>query len=295
MDEIQSFGGVVALWIAASCALWWGHRLIVRRRQKQQLDQAVRAAACVGDAQAVFDAIRAGGANNGDGRLAGETYALLKRIQEHGAFFDAVNTLRVQIQASLGIADHAPLSEVLHLRRDLWAASEIVLVEDPGSFSASFAEPGSYERFRDEATRLLFKSAAEAAGAEDPIDLRLALARKDADAFIAELREAIAAARERDRLPTIAEITAYPLAILRGLPEKLRLAYVFLRALFAYAGDTARTIRELGDHGARQAPSAEGARGSAAAAVRRFRPRLSRGARQCRQPAPALRFSRRRA
>ena len=173
-----------------------------------------------------------------------DTYALLKRIQEHGEFFDKVNTLRVQMQASLGIEDHAALTEILHLRRDLWAASEIVLVEDPASFGTTFAEAGSYERFRDEAVRLLFKSAEPPHGDGDSIDLRLSLASKDADAFIVELREAIRLAQERDRLPTIAEITAYPLAVLRAMPEKLRLSYRFLRALFAYAGEAARTIRD---------------------------------------------------
>ncbi|MGB0086950.1 MAG: hypothetical protein WBP94_16450, partial [Rhodomicrobiaceae bacterium] len=243
MDEIWSFGGVVALWIGASAGLWWLHRHLVRGRQNRQLDQASRAAAHVRDAQRVFDTIRTRSVRRG-APPATDTYALLKRIQEHGEFFDKVNTLRVQMQASLGIEDHAALTEILHLRRDLWAASEIVLVEDPASFGTTFAEAGSYERFRDEAVRLLFKSAEPPHGDGDSIDLRLSLASEDADAFIVELREAIRRARERDWLPTIAEITAYPLAMLRAMPEKLRLSYRFLRALFAYAGEAARTIRD---------------------------------------------------
>jgi hypothetical protein len=212
MEEIRPFIGAVALWIGISCGLWWLRRRSVRGRQDRQREQAARAAAHVGEAQAVFDAIRTpvplkAPPAETNAWLRAETYALLKRIQEHGPFFDKAKTLRVQIQSSLGIDDHGPLSELLNLRRDLWAASEVVLVEDPGSFGATFAEAGSYERFRAEALSLLFKKR-DGAADEDLIQLRLVLAREEADRFSVELEEAIAIAREQNRLPTLAEIIA---------------------------------------------------------------------------------------
>ena len=97
-----------------------------------------------------------------------------------------------------------------------------MLVEDLSSFGSSFAEEGAYERFRNEAVELMFK--APAAAGDDVIDLRLSVAREDAERFIVELKDAIAAARERDRLPTPAEIIAYPVAAIRAMPEKLRIA-----------------------------------------------------------------------
>ena len=147
------------------------------------------------------------------------------------------------MQASFSVDDYQPLSEILQVRRDLWASSEIVLVEDLSSFGSSFAEEGAYERFRNEAVDLMFKAPAGAAE-DDVIDLRLSLAREDAERFIVELKDAIAAARERDRLPTPAEIIAYPVAAIRVLPEKLRIARKFAAAFFAYSGDIARSIRD---------------------------------------------------
>jgi hypothetical protein len=245
MEEFGTIAAVVALWVGVSCALWWLHRRSAHGRQERQLAQARRAAAHAAEAQGVLDAIRAlDGVLPSRQDLQGATYVLLKRVQEHGAYFDKVNALRVDIQASLGVEDHAALSEILHLRRDLWAASEIVLLEDPASFGAAFSEEGAYERFRDEAVTLLFKAAGGPARLDDPIDLRLALARKDAEDFTARLQDAIAAAREKDRLPTLAEATAYPLAILRAAPEKLRLAALFLRELVAYSAELARAIRD---------------------------------------------------
>jgi hypothetical protein len=247
MQEIWSFGGVIALWLGISVGLWWLHRRSVHGRQRRELDQAERAAVFVAEAPAVFDAIRtrpAAASRSADpqAQLTADTHALLKRIQAHGAFFDRVNALRVQMQASFGVDDYQPLSEILQVRRDLWASSEIVLVEDLSSFGSSFAEEGAYERFRNEAVELMFK--ALAAAGDDVIDLRLSLAREDAERFIVELKDAIAAARERDRLPTPAEIVAYPVAAIRALPEKLRIARNFASAFFAYSGDIARSIRD---------------------------------------------------
>lgn len=248
MQEIWSFGGVIALWLGISVGLWWLHRRSVHGRQRRELDQAERAVVFVAEAPAVFEAIRTQPAPkqrsaDPQAQLTADTHGLLKRIQDHGAFFDRVNALRVQMQASFGVDDYQPLSEILQVRRDLWASSEIVLVEDLSSFGSSFAEEGAYERFRDEAVDLMFKAPAGAAE-DDVIDLRLSLAREDAERFVVELKDAIAAARERDRLPTPAEIIAYPVAAIRALPEKLRITRNFAAAFFAYSGDIARSIRD---------------------------------------------------
>jgi hypothetical protein len=248
MSEAWSFASVIGLWLAISCGLWWLHRRRKRLRQHRQLEQARRAVACVHEAQAVFDTIRSPASDEPPSRVAGlsnaETYALLKRIQEHGSFFDKVKTLLVKLQASLGIEDYQPLSELLHLRRDLWAASEIILAEDPNSFGEAFAKEGAYERFRSEALRVLFKQKSGEPSDEDPIDLRLSLASEEADRFAERLEVSIRIAREKDRLPTVSEIVAYPLALLRAIPGKLQIAYAFLKALFGYASETAHKIRQ---------------------------------------------------
>ena len=162
MEDIGSLISAIALWIGLSCGLWWLHRRRVHGRQDRQLGQAKRAIVLTAEAPPVFDAIRvtvepAIKLDANPDTIKPATHALLKRIQEQGGFFDTVNDLRVQLQASLAIDDHPPLSEVLNLRRDLWAASEILLIDDPGAFGPSFAEPGAYERIRGEAVHLLFK------------------------------------------------------------------------------------------------------------------------------------------
>lgn len=267
MDEFWSFAGVIALWIGVSRGLWWLHRRSVYAKQRRQMRQAVRAAAYVADGQKVFDTIRRppSAAGNATGAaLTAETHALLKRIQDSSAFFDKVNALRVDMLAAFGIEDYPPLSEILHIRRDLWAASEIVLAEDLSSFGESFAEAGAYERFRAEAAALLFKAAGAGPGEEgcaapskppgrpagagpgeeDLIDLRLSLARGEAERLVPELKDAIRLARERDRLPTFTEIVAYPVAAIRALPGKLRIARAFLSEFYSYAAEIAGAIRQ---------------------------------------------------
>jgi hypothetical protein len=246
MDEFGSFAGVIALWIGVSCGLWWLHRRSVHGKQRRQMRQAVRAATYVSDAQKIFDTIRhvPSGAGNATGAaLTAATHALLKRIQERSAFFDKVNVLRVDMLAAFGMDDYPPLAEILHIRRDLWAASEIVLVEDLSSFGASFAEEGAYERFRAEATALLFKADGAASKEEDLIDLRLSLARSEAERLVPELKDAIRLARERDRLPTFAEIVAYPVGAVRALPGQLRIVRTFLSEFYGYAAEIAGAIR----------------------------------------------------
>lgn len=245
MDEFWSFAGVIALWIGVSCGLWWLHRRSVHGKQRRQMWQAARAAAYVVDAQKTFDAIRRPSAS---GNLAGaamtaETHALLKRLQERSAFFDKVNVLRVDMLAAFVMDDYPPLSEILHIRRDLWAASEIVLVEDLSSFGESFAEEGAYERLRAEAAALLFKADGVPSGEEDLIDLRLSLARGEAERLVPELKDAIRLARERDRLPTFAEIIAYPVGAIRALPAKLQIARAFAQEFYRYAAEIAGAIR----------------------------------------------------
>ncbi len=246
MDEFGSFAGVIALWIGVSCGLWWLHRRSVHGKQRRQMRQAVRAAAYVSDAQKIFDTIRhvPSEAGNATGAaLTAATHALLKRIQDRSAFFDKVNVLRVDMLAAFGMDDYPPLAEILHIRRDLWAASEIVLVEDLSSFGASFAEEGAYERFRAEATALLFKADGAASKEEDLIDLRLSLARSEAERLVPELKDAIRLARERDRLPTFAEIVAYPVGAVRALPGQLRIVRTFLSEFYGYAAEIAGAIR----------------------------------------------------
>ncbi len=299
MSEIWSISGAVALWIGISVGLWWLHRRWTRARQDRRIEQAERAVVLIDEAPAVFDLIRAtvrleNPPRNRAARLRAETHALLKRIQERSSFFDSVNTLRVQLQASLGVDDHQPLSEMLHLRRDLWAASEIVLVEDPASFGATFARGGGFRPFPRRSGRTAVqgsgagrrgrRSHRSAAGAGAPgcgdIQRRLEGRRPVGTG------EGPAADRVRDcRLS--ARISACRSGrVAGGVPACARL----IRLCLGYRVLDPR-VRSGGPGGGAAAASAGGL---AAASVSGFRAGIRRGAWKRQRIARALRLSRRR-
>lgn len=228
MDELLSFAGVIALWLALSVGLWRLHRAWKERASTRDIALAHQAAAKTDAAPAVFDAIRGAGIpvrRRGDiGLITAETHALLKRIQTHGAYFDGVTALRLQIRRLNKDADCPPLSEILHIRRDLWAAAEIVLMEDVSQLGEAVASPEQYEELRAEAAALLFAVVKARGGEEDLIGLRLSLARDAAAAYIKDVEERVRLAREQERLPTFGEVIAYPIAAARALPGQWRTA-----------------------------------------------------------------------
>ncbi len=255
MNDAASLGLVLALWLLLSLGLWWLHRRSQRLKRKRQRQLVGLIAKAVGDAQAVFDAIRRPPADmpaddairadtpDATARRRLETTALLRRIQEQGDYFDTVRALIPRMKADLGLGDCPPLTEVLQIRRDLWASCEIILVEDFKTLGDAFAEEGAYEAFVEEAERLLFLGRTPP-GEDDPIDLRLAVARADVEQFARDIEADITLAEERERLPTPAEIVAYPVAAVRALPGQIRLAAAYAWEFVESVKLAARTIRE---------------------------------------------------
>ncbi len=246
MDELLSIAGAIALWLGSSFGLWWLHRQRKGRTLRLDVALANRTATTTAAAQEVFDAIRDGNVDTTllDGDIVTqETHALLKRIQVHGTYFDGVNALRQQIRRSRADADCPPLAEILHLRRDLWAAAEIVLMEDVRLLGEDVAEEGRYEELRAEAAALLF-GRGEARDGEDLIGLRLALARDEASRFVEEAEERIRLAREAERLPTLREFVSYPIAAARALPEQMRAARARTARLWHHVLILAQSIRD---------------------------------------------------
>ena len=58
MNDAVSLGLVLTLWLLLSLGLWWLHRRSQRLKRKRQRQLVGLIAKAVGDAQAVFDAIR---------------------------------------------------------------------------------------------------------------------------------------------------------------------------------------------------------------------------------------------
>jgi hypothetical protein len=244
MGEFLSFLSVIALWIGVSAFAWWVHQRRSGSRQQRRIALARQAADKVAGAQAVFDHVRRdlpSGLPVGD--LAPQTHALLKRIQQRGDFFDAVNALRPQIGRVFGEECEA-LAEILHIRRDLWAASEIVLIEDFRTLGPDFADEEAYASLRGEAVHVLLPAAATVSAPHDLIDLRLSLARSEAERFVADVEEAVRLAREHERLPTASELIAYPVAAARALPGQARGARDQAVSFYGQVRAVAVTIRQ---------------------------------------------------
>jgi hypothetical protein len=244
MNEFLSFISVIALWIGVSFFAWIVHRRRTGSRQQRRTSLVQQAADRVGEAQKVFDNVRRSApTGGGQKQLVQHTHALLKRIQEHGAFFDGASALRQQVRQALKGEECEPLAEILHIRRDLWAASEIILIEDFRSLGPDFADEAAYERLREEAARVLFLDGGRG-GEEDLIGLRLALARDEAAQLVADVDEAIRLAHEDERLPTFSEAIAYPIAAIRALPGQIRALRAQIAAFSAQVRAVAITIRQ---------------------------------------------------
>ncbi|MGO9170736.1 MAG: hypothetical protein ACLP7P_02040 [Rhodomicrobium sp.] len=266
MKTFSSLAAVMALWLSVSFLLWLVYRLFRRRdgsKQRQLLSSAVGLA---GEGASIFAALRTRAStrvtpegnyrlspSQAEDTLREDVRSLLNGIEAQAAFFERVNAVRTKIQQSFGVPDFLALSEILQIRRDFWAASEIFLMEGIRELGPELADPQSLETFQSEARSLLFKDEAVAGaepGGRDPIDLRLAIAREDALAFQAEAERAIAAGLEKSRFPTPAELIAVPWSLLKGVAAALRETRYLLGDAVAAAHSLARAMTSKGLKGA---------------------------------------------
>jgi hypothetical protein len=260
MKTFSSLAAVVALWLGVSFVFWLAYVLFRRHDGSRQKQITAAALGLMEEGTAVFAALRSRASDtvssvaayrripdNPKEALQDDVRALLNAIEAKSAYFDSVKAAKKKIEKAFVLPDFAPLSEILQIRRDLWAASEIFLIDDLRVLGPEFSEASSYETFQAEALALLFKDKEAARLSEgDPVDLRLSIARGEAAAFAAHAEEAIAADLEKSRFPTPAEIMAVPLGAVR--------AAVFLvregRTVFRDAAATAQSfVRFVGSKG----------------------------------------------
>jgi hypothetical protein len=263
VKTFSSLAAVVALWLGVSFGLWLLYRLFRRRDGSRRKQLAKSPLALIDEGAAVLGALRvrasASPSAEGSYRWLGDAgdplhedvRHFLNAIEAQSAYFDRVNAAKKRIEKSFAVEDFLPLSEILQIRRDFWAASEIFLIDDIRALGAELADVRAYETFKAEALALLFKDGDAAGGADgDPVDLRLALALEQAAAFAVDVERKIATEREKSRLPTPAEVAAVPLGVFRAA------AFVFREsgAIFGEAMATARSyVRFVGAKGLKAA------------------------------------------
>src|SRR5262249_12071646 len=147
---------------------------------------------------------RPGPADTGE-ILKEDVRSLLNGIEAQSGYFERVNALKKRIQKTFDVPDFLALSEILQIRRDFWAASEIFLMDGIQELGPELADTPSLEKFQEEARALLFKDEPGLIiepDSRDAIELRLAIAREEAAAFQQETERAIAAELEKSRFPT---------------------------------------------------------------------------------------------
>ena len=149
MKAFSSLSAVVALWLSVSFSLWLFYRLFRRRDGSRQKQLTANALGLVDEGAAVFSALRkAAGAPGSYGwrpsdrreALQDDVRALLNAIEAKSSYFDSVKTAKKKIEKAFGLSDFAPLAEILQIRRDFWAASEIFLIEDIRALGAELVE-----------------------------------------------------------------------------------------------------------------------------------------------------------
>ena len=257
MKIFSSLAAVMALWLTVSFLLWLAYRVFRRRdgsRQEQSLADAI---ALLDEAGPVFATIRtrASAAAHRRGQLPVQSgrpeetlredvRCLLNTIEAQSGYFERVNAAKKKLQQTFGVPDMLALSEILQIRRDFWAASEIFLMDGIQELGPEFADAKAFEAFQAEARALLFKDGPAASG--DPVELRLAIAREDAFTFKAEAERAIAAELEKSRFPTAREFIEIPLGLLKGTAMGLREIRSLLGEAAATAQNLARVVTSKG-------------------------------------------------
>ena len=115
------------------------------------------------------------------------------------------------------------------------------------------ADARSFETFQAEARTLLFKDEAasdEGVSDQDPVELRLSIAREDALAFQASVESAIAAELEKSRFPSFAELIAVPWSVVRGIFTGVQEVRYLLGDALTTAQSLARAMTSKGLKGA---------------------------------------------
>ncbi len=233
MKVYSSLTAVMALWLAVSCLLWLLYRFFRRRDGSKQMRLLDGAIALIDEGASIFAALRVRASARvtpyGNYRPSPQTEealredvrALLNGIEAQSGYFERVSAAKKKIQKLFRVQDFPALSELLQIRRDFWAASEIFLMEGIQDLGPELTGARDFETFQAEARALLFKDETILADGtnRDAVDLRLAIAREDALAFQAEARRAIAEAMEKSRMPTAAEFAAIPWWLLKSAAQ----------------------------------------------------------------------------
>ena len=252
MKTLSFLAALMIFWLAVSFLLWLFYRTFRRYDGLKKERLLASAIGLIEEGACLYGALRMRASKRGTSRgnyphaagkpgktLKEDVRSLLNEVEAQSAYFERVNAAKKRIQQKFNVPNFPALSEILQIRRDFWAASEIFLREGIQELGPELGDAQSCEAFQAEARALLFKEgAALSANAQDSVELRLAIAREEAVAFQAKAARAVAAELEKSRLPSAAEITAVLCSLVKAGSAGLREASHLL-------GDAAAAGRSL--------------------------------------------------
>ena len=188
MKTFSFLAALMVLWLAVSFLLWLFYRIFRRHDGLKQERLLASAIGLIEEGACLYGALRMRASKRVTARgnyphaagtpketLKEDVRSLLNEVEAQSAYFERVNAAKKRIQQKFNVPDFPALSEILQIRRDFWAASEIFLMEGIQELGPELGDAQSCETFQAEARALLFKEgAALPANARDSVELRLA-------------------------------------------------------------------------------------------------------------------------
>ena len=163
----------MVFWLAVSFLLWLFYRIFRRYDGLKQERLLASAIGLIEEGACLYGALRMRGSKRVTARgnyphaagtqeetLKEDVRSLLNEVEAQSAYFERVNAAKKRIQQKFNVPDFPALSEILQIRRDFWAASEIFLREGIQELGPELGDAQSCETFQAEARALLFKEGA---------------------------------------------------------------------------------------------------------------------------------------
>lgn len=129
-------------WLAVSFLLWLFYRIFRRYDGLKKERLLASAIGLIEEGACLYGALRMRASKRVTARgyyphaartpeetLKEDVRSLLNEVEAQSAYFERVNAAKKRIQQKFNVPDFPALSEILQIRRDFWAASEIFLRE----------------------------------------------------------------------------------------------------------------------------------------------------------------------
>ena len=150
MKTLSFLAALMIFWLAVSFLLWLFYRIFRRYNGLKKERLLASAIGLIEEGACLYGALRMRGSKRVTARgyyrhaagtqeetLKEDVRSLLNEVEAQSAYFERVNAAKKRIQQKFNVPDFPALSEILQIRRDFWAASEIFLRKESRSLGPS--------------------------------------------------------------------------------------------------------------------------------------------------------------